>query len=103
MLTIEELNKYKACLYMQRTQPKKIEQTKELDAQILFIRSHGQGKMKFYPVTWFQENEKRTAAIYYKVYEAYSLQFNKLNQKYIRAEKRREELEEKILSHVSTK
>ena len=97
MLTREELKKYKACLFLESVRPEKVKQTDDLRDQITFLRSHGKGNMRYYPVDWFKNDETRTKAMYYREYERYSKEFNYRMVKYDMATKRREELEMKML------
>lgn len=97
MLTREELKKYKACLFLESVRPEKVKQTDDFRDQITFLRSHGKGNMRYYPVNWFENNETRTKAMYYREYARYSKEFNYRMIKYDTATKRREELEMKML------
>lgn len=100
MLTEKELKTYKACLFLESVRPTKVEQTDKLEDQITFLRSHGKGNMRNYPVNWFEANEKRTKGMYYREYADYSKAFNYRIIKYNNATKRRKELEMKILNAV---
>lgn len=97
MLTPEELQKYKNCLFMESVRPIKIEQTDDLADQITFLRSHGKGNMRFYPISWFEGNPARTRSMYFENYSEYSKKFNFNIKKYDNASAKRQELEAKML------
>jgi len=100
MLTQQELEKYKNCLFMESVAPKKEEWTDDLDEQVKFVRTYGKGKISFYTVNWYKSNPRRTMAIYAEVHKQYMKAFNIRNKKYINARKKKEELEAKILQQT---
>lgn len=103
MLTQQELEKYKNCLFMESVAPKKEEWTDDLAAQIRFIRTFGEGKLSFYTTNWYKKDTKRTMAIYAAVYKEYTKEFNIKNKKYADARRKRESLEAKILQEITLK
>ena len=96
MLTPEEVQKYKNCLFLESHAPVKAPWSDDTAEQAAFIRAHGDGKLRFYAESFYLSNPGMTTRIYAGVYQEYSKRFNYRNKKYKDAKKRRLELEAKM-------
>lgn len=56
---------------LQKGLPDFIKETDNFDEQIRFIRLYGGGKAMFYSQEWYESNEARTKAIYYRTRNQY--------------------------------